>query len=697
MANRQNTEPKITPGRPYPLGATVEDGGVNFSLFSANATGVELLLFDRYDQPEPTQIIPLDPRRNKTFHYWHVFVRGIGDGQVYGYRVRGPYEPEQGFRFNGKKVLLDPYAAVVAYGKNWSRAQACGFMENTQSALKGTVVDLSQYDWEGDQPLGRPMEETIIYEMHVRGFTADPSANVAQPGTYAGVVEKIPYLQSLGVTAVELLPVQQFDEQEVSRLNPLTGEPLRNYWGYAPVAWFAPHLGYASNNDPRRVVDEFRDMVKALHRAGIEVILDVVFNHTAENDHTGPTISFRGLENPAYYMLKSDRRFYRNYSGTGNTVNCNQSVVRHMIRRCLRHWVTDFHIDGFRFDLASVLSRDMDGNPIKDSPILWELETDPVLAGTKLIAEAWDAAGLYQVGSFTGNRWAEWNGRFRDDLRRFVRGGIHTVRDFAWRVTGSFDIFYNKPMFASYRSINYVTCHDGFTLADLVAYNTKHNWANGEYNRDGASENFSWNHGVEGPTDDPRILRLRHRQMKNYMALLLVSRGTPMLLGGDEMGRTQFGNNNAYCQDNEVSWFDWHDLSRNRDLVRFVQGMIAFRKRHPTLTYEHELDSHDPEEALRDMVTFHGVRLGRPDWSAHSHSLAIHLHPAEGDTSIYIIANSYLKTLEFELPNRRWKRVVDTFLDAPDDLVDEEHAPLWEQPVYQAGPRSVVVLVEARE
>ena len=692
---RRNIE--VLPGRPYPLGATVMDGGVNFSVFSAHATSVQLLLFDRYDQPLPTHAITLNPQRNKTFYYWHALVRGVGDGQIYGYRVDGPYQPEEGLRFTPSKVLLDPYARGVAYGDNWSRAEAVGFRDNTASALKSMVVDLSGYDWQGDEPLGRPMNETVIYETHVRSLTADPSSGVEHPGTFVGLIDKIPYLYSLGVTAVELLPVQQFDEQEFLHVNPLTGERLSNYWGYAPLGYLAPHLRYATANDARRAVDEFRDMVKALHRAGIEVILDVVYNHTGEGDEMGPTICFRGLENVAYYMLEPDRRFYLNFSGTGNTVNCNHSIVRRLIRESLRYWVQEFHVDGFRFDLASVLSRNEHGEPVTDAPILWEIESDPVLAGTKLIAEAWDAAGLYQQGSFTGHRWAEWNGHFRDDLRRFVRGDLDTVRHLAWCMTGSFDVFRNKPSYASHRSINYVTCHDGFTLHDLVSYNRKHNEGNGQNNSDGTTHNLSWNCGVEGPTDDPAILALRARQMRNLIALLMTARGTPMLLGGDEMARTQGGNNNAYCQDNPVSWYDWGLAEENADLVRFVRGLIAFRRRHRTLTADHSLGGRSYESALTDGVTFHGVKQVQPDWSHHSRSLAIHFHGVPGDVGVYIIANAFWEPLTFELPpDMRWRRVVDTGLPSPADLVDEDEAELLAEPRYTAAARSVVILVEVR-
>ena len=688
---------EVLPGRPYPLGATLFDGGVNFSVFSANAEAVELLLFDRADQATPTHTILLDPQTNKTYYYWHAFVHGIGDGQLYGYRVHGPYRPEKGLRFNAHKLLLDPYAAAVAYGSHRSRAEAYGLTENTASACKSVVVDRRGYDWGDDQPLGRPMEETILYEVHVRGLTAHPSAGVNCPGTYRGVIDKIPYLQSLGVTAVELLPVHQYDPQDVERTNPLTGEPLTNYWGYSPLAYFAPHLGYACTPDPRATVDEFRDMVKALHCAGIEVILDMVFGHTAESDEAGPTLSFRGLENKAYYLLDDpDESRYRNYTGCGNTVNCNHSVVRRLIVDCLHHWVQTYHIDGFRFDLASVLSRGEDGQPMDNPPILWEIESDPVLAGTKLIAEAWDAAGLYQLGSITGDRWAEWNGAFRDDVRRFVRGDPGTVRALAWRLTGSFDIFACKPSYASRRSINYVTCHDGFTLADVVSYGTKHNQANAEGNRDGTDENYSSNYGVEGPATDPAILRLRRQQMKNLLALLLVARGTPMLLGGDEFGRTQGGNNNAYCQDNAISWFDWTFLRDNAGLHRFVRGLVAFRQRHLTLTTNHTLGDRPYAQMLEVGVGFHGVRLDQPDWGYQSHSLAVYFQRVAGDVGVYVIANAYGGPLTFALPSEHpWKRVADTSLDPPDDLLDEEVAPVLGQPAYAVQPHSVVVLVEA--
>ncbi|MCD6301945.1 MAG: glycogen debranching enzyme, partial [Anaerolineae bacterium] len=554
--------------------------------------------------------------------------------------------------------------------------------------------ELDSYDWEGDTPLQRPFDDTIIYETHVRGMTAHKSSGVAYPGTYRGFVAKIPHLQHLGVTAVELLPVQQFDEQEVMRVNPITGQRLTNYWGYAPVAYMAPHVGYATRPDPVVAADEFRDLVKALHRAGIEVILDIAFNHTAENDHTGPTFGFRGIENVAYYILQEDMRLYANFSGCGNTVNCNHSIVRRFVIDCLRHWVQHYHVDGFRFDLASVLSRNERGEAITDAPILWQIESDPVLAGTKLIAEAWDASGLYQVGSFTGDRWTEWNGRFRDDVRRFVRGDGGVVRDLGHRLTGSFDVFAEKPSYTPHRSINYVTSHDGFTLHDLVAYEAKHNEANGEDNRDGTDLNYSWNCGVEGPTDDPKVLALRQQQMRNYLVLLMVAWGTPMILGGDEFARTQRGNNNAYCQDNEISYVDWSKSEDMSELTRFLKELIAFRKRHPTLTSTRSVNGASPEALLAEQVTFHGVQAGKPDWGDHSQSLAVHYHAVPGDSDIYVAANAYHCALSFELPGGfRWHRVVDTALGSPNDIVEEGHAPLVESARYCVRPRSVVVLV----
>ena len=523
----------------------------------------------------PARVIPIDPAMNRTYFYWHVFVPDAKPGQIYGYRTKGPYDPADGMRFDPAKVLLDPYGRGVVVPKNYSRDAARKVGDNAATAMKSVVVDPTTYDWEGDVPLKRPSIRTIIYEMHVRGFTRHPSSGVAENlrGTFAGLIEKIPYLQQLGITAVELLPVFQFDSQD-------SPPGLVNYWGYAPVSFFAPHRAYSSRQDPLGPADEFRDMVKALHRAGIEVILDVVFNHTAEGDHTGPTLSFRGLCNSTYYILEQDRSRYANYSGTGNTLNANHPIVRRMILDSLRFWVQEMHVDGFRFDLASILARGDSGQVLPNPPVLWDIESDPVLAGTKLIAEAWDAAGLYQVGSFVGDSWKEWNGRFRDDVRSFFRGEEGSVTRFADRLLGSPEIYAHKAREAE-QSVNFVTCHDGFTLNDLVSYNEKHNEANGESNRDGADDNRSWNCGVEGPTVDPVIEKLRNQQVKNFLTATMLSLGVPMIVMGDEVRRTQRGNNNAYCQDNEISWFDWSLVTKHADVLRFVTLFAARRLLRP--------------------------------------------------------------------------------------------------------------------
>ncbi len=554
--------------RSCPLGAAVVDGGANFSLFSRTATGVELLLFDR-DDDVPSHVVRIDPETNRTYQYWHVFVPGVRPGQIYGYRIAGPYAPERGLRFDPTKVLLDPYGRGVVVPKTYGREAAKRPGDNAATAMKSVVVDPGAYDWEGDAPLSRPSARTIIYEMHVRGFTRHPSSGVGDKtrGTYAGLIEKIPYLQRLGVTAVELLPVFQFDAQDCP--------PAKtNYWGYAPISFFAPHQAYSSRQDPLGPVDEFRDMVKALHRAGIEVILDVVFNHTAEGEQTGPTLSFRGIDNPTYYILEEGGARYANYTGCGNTLNANHPVVRRMIVDSLRYWVEEMHVDGFRFDLASVLARDASGHPLPNPPVLWDIESDPALAGTKLLAEAWDAAGLYQVGSFVGDAWKEWNGRFRDDVRAFFQGEPGSARRVADRMVGSPEIYGHKEREAE-QSVNFVTCHDGFTLNDLVSHNQKRNDENGENNRDGANDNRSWNCGVEGPTEDPTVEKLRNRQVKNCLTVTMISLGVPMILMGDEVRQTQGGNNNAYCQDNEISWFDWTRVEKHSDVHRFVSLLNA--------------------------------------------------------------------------------------------------------------------------
>ena len=675
-------------GRSAPLGADVSPRGVNFSLYSRSASGIELVFFDREDDARPARVLTLDPAANRTGLYWHAFVPGIKPGQLYGYRVRGPFDPASGMRFDGDKVLLDPYGRGVVVPKTYSRDMAFRKGDNAAMSMKSVVIDSRAYDWEGDTPLCRPASRTIIYEMHVRGFTRHPNSGLAEKtrGTYAGLVEKIPYLQQLGITAVELLPVFQFDPQSA---------PLDrvNYWGYAPISFFAPHQAYSSRQDPLGPVNEFRDMVKALHRAGIEVILDVVFNHTAEGDHLGPTLCFRGLENSTYYILEKDRARYADYSGTGNTLNANHPVVRRMILDSLRYWVEEMHVDGFRFDLAAILERDESGNLLPDPPVLWDIDSAPLLAGTKLIAEAWDVAGLYQVGSFLGDNWREWNGRFRDDVRAFFRGDDNSVASFADRLLGSPQIYGHKEREAE-ASVNFVTCHDGFTLNDLVSYNSKHNEANGEDNRDGANDNRSYNWGIEGPTADAAVEKLRNRQVKNFLTVTMLSFGLPMILMGDEVRRTQQGNNNAYCQDNEISWFDWALVARHADVHRYVRLLGAHRKMRGL---DLDVQTLTLSELLRDANgVWHGVKLKQPDWRPDSHSVAYSAARRDGGLLFYVIFTAYWQALEFELPptspQAPWRRWIDTSLDSPEDIVEWQSAPLVATPRYQAGPRSIVVL-----
>jgi glycogen operon protein len=679
-------------GSPHPLGAQVTDGGVNFSVFSRSAERMELLLYDHVDDASPSRVLALDARRNRTYHYRHLFVPGVGPGQLYAWRAHGPFDPARGLRFDADKVLLDPYGRAVAVPADYRRSAACTRGPNDAFAFKSVVTDVGAYDWEGDEPLRRPFAQTVIYEMHVRGFTARANSGVApgRRGTYAGLVEKIPYLQDLGITAVELLPVFQFDWQDAP-------PALSNYWGYAPVSFFAPHAGYSSRRDPLGVLDEFRDMVKALHRAGIEVILDVVYNHTTEGDERGPTLSLRGLENPVYYMLEEGRH-YANYSGTGNTLNANHAIVRRLILDSLRYWVEVMHVDGFRFDLAAILSRDENGRPLANPPVLWTIESDPILAGTKLIAEAWDAAGLYQVGNFVGDSWKEWNGKFRDDVRAFLRGDSGIVPQLADRLMGSPDLYADNPREPA-QSINFVTSHDGFTLEDLVSYEQKRNEANLEGNRDGTDNNLSWNCGVEGPTDDPAVQALRTQQIKNLLAITILSLGTPMLLMGDEVRRTQHGNNNAYCQDNEISWFDWSALEHHAEIRRFVRGLIRLRGMRESVHTDHHLTL--AEVMHRARLQLHGVRIADPDTSHASRSLAVTASSLSGDLLMHFALNAYWKPLEFELPvledqvNGGWRRLIDSSRPTPHDLVDFAAAEHVTGTTHRVEPHAVVMLVAA--
>ncbi len=681
---------KVLSGSPFPLGASASRDGVNFSVYANKAEYLELLLFERAEDDRPYATYTLDGHNHRTGHYWHICLPHIRSGQIYAYRAHGPYIPQKGIRYDPHKVLMDPYGKAVAMPVHYDREAARLPGDNTAQAIKSVYVDPHNYDWEGDRPIHRPYSRTIIYEMHVRGFTRHPNSGVPEgiSGTFAGLIEKIPYLKELGITAVELLPVFQYDPQDAPH-------GLVNYWGYQPISFFAPHQAYSSNPDPCGVLDEFRDMVKALHRADIEVYLDVVYNHTAEGAANGPIFSYRGLANDIYYILDpADKSKYANYTGTGNTLNAGFAVVRRMIIDSLHYWVREMHVDGFRFDLASILSRDETGRPLANPPVLWDIDTDPLLAGTKLIAEAWDAAGLYQVGSFFGDNWKEWNGKFRDDVRRFIRGDLGTVSVLGQRILGSPDIYGHQEREPE-RSINFVTSHDGFTLNDLVSYSRKHNWANGEHNRDGLDENFSYNWGVEGPSNDPKIESLRNRQVKNFFTLNLISIGAPMLLMGDEVRRTQRGNNNAYCQDNEISWFDWSLLEKHPDILRFVKLLVRLR-----------LDLHETRDQAvslnqlikRAQFQFHGVKLNQPDFGTHSHSLAFSARSGRLKMMLHAMINAYHEPLEFELPpapdgdDPAWRIYIDTSRESPDDIFDWHAGPLVNERKHRVEAHSIVIL-----
>ena len=693
---------EVRSGSPLPWGAHQLGDGVNFALFSRHATAVRLEFYRNPDDSAAFRTIDLDPVHHRTGDAWHVWVRGISPGQLYGYRIAGPYQPEQGHRFNSHKLLLDPFARAVAGVRDWNFTAARGYdSSSNQKDLAISTVDNSgttpkcvftydYFDWEGDLPLRHPPSETVIYETHVRGFTIHPSAEAAQPGTFRGLVEKIPYLQDLGVTAIELLPVLEFNENESTRLNPITKERLKNYWGYNPAAFLAPKQSYGGKGSPGQQILEFREMVKTFHRAGIEVILDIVLNHTAEGDETGPTICLRGAENSVFYMLEDDnRRRYKNFSGVGNTLNANHPVVREYVIDVLRYWVMCMHVDGFRFDLASVLGRDEDGNILRNAPLLESIAEDPILRDVKLIAEAWDAGGAYQVGSFSKCRWAEWNGRFRDDVRRFWRGEPGMMGLFAQRICGSSDL-YQASGKGPENSLNFVTSHDGFTLNDLVCYQQKHNEENGEYNQDGTDANCSDNCGVEGPTDAAAVERMRKRLIKTFLVSLFVSRGVPMLLGGDEFRRTQLGNNNAYCQDNEISWFDWSLLEKHREIHRFARGMIAFRRAHPLVRQEAFYT--DAE------IKWFGPHGATPDWTDPRWKSFACLILGPSESHLFLMFNADREAVDFAIPalaeNRIWRLAVDTARVAPGDLYDVGKEPLLEGQIsFRVEPRSSAILV----
>ena len=686
-------EYKVKHGKPYPSGSKFNAKGVNFSIFSRYAEQVELLLFESSDCDEPFQIIPLKKEINRTFFSWHVYVSNLPAGTWYTWRMDGLGQTrDSGFRFEKEKHLLDPWARAVSQ-KRWSRKAACKSGDNSRTAMRCMVVD-DRYNWEGDSPLAIRSEKAIIYELHVGGFTRHSSSKVANPGTFSGLIEKIPYLQQLGITHVELLPVMAFDEQDAPVHTTDLG--LKNYWGYSTHSFFSPHPGYCMTPEQGTHVQEFRDLVKALHMAGMGVIMDVVFNHTSEAGANGPVINFRGIGGKSFYHLdKYDKSIMHDYTGCGNTVNANHPLVARFIISCLEYWVREMHVDGFRFDLASAMARGESGEVLQDPPVLWGIELSEQLIKTKLIAEAWDAAGLYQVGSFPGYRWAEWNGRYRDIVRQFVRGDKGLIGELATRICGSSDM-YEQQGRLPISSINFVTCHDGFTLYDLFSYNEKHNEANGEYNRDGCSNNLSYNCGIEGDTEDSKILELRRKQAKNVFSILLLSQGVPMLLAGDEVLHTQQGNNNCYCQDNELSWMDWDKTHKNADILRFVQQMIALRKRHPAIMRRRFLTGSVIEGKNRPDISWHGTEINKPLWNdPEARILAFTLTGIDSnEADLHIVMNMSDENVRIELPmieGRKWCLAMDTSLKSPQDIILPQDQKPFVENFYSVNSKAVVV------
>ncbi len=678
-------------GRPLPFGATTVPNGVNFSVFSSAADSCTLVLFRKH---EPQPFIEIEfPRQFRIGDVYSMIVFDLDyEDLEYGYRFSGPWDPGAGNRFDKTKILCDPYAKLIG-GRDVWRAQP-DWNDIYQHRAR---LSFDDFDWEEDTAIEIPAKDLVVYEAHVRGFTAHPSSQVSAPGTFAGLREKIPYLKSLGVNCIELLPIYEFDEWENSRPHPETGELLLNYWGYSTVGFFAPKAGYAATGSLGMQVDELKNLIKELHRAGIEVMLDVVFSHTAEGDQRGPYISYRGIDNRTYYILTPEGYYY-NFSGCGNTLNCNHPVVRNMVLDCLRYWASEYHIDGFRFDLASILGRDQYGAPLSNPPLLESLAYDPILSKCKLVAEAWDAGGLYQVGSFPAyGRWAEWNGKYRDAIRRFIKGDEGMAGELAARIQGSPDLYWHRGPTAS---LNFITCHDGFTLRDLVSYNDKHNLANGEWNNDGGNDNHSWNCGYEGETDDPGVNALRYRQIKNAASILFLSRGIPMLLMGDEVGRTQYGNNNSYCHDSALSWMDWTAVEKESQLLRFFSKLIAFRHSHPLLRSDWFFQVRDYVGSGKPDLGFHGTRVGQPDFAGGSRCLAFLLcgqHASPGDNDIYVAINGYWDALPFQVPPARegasWRVVINTSMPSPEDIFDGEGGPRVDSADVIVGGRSIMVLV----
>ncbi|MCX5697786.1 MAG: glycogen debranching protein GlgX [Candidatus Omnitrophica bacterium] len=676
---------RLRAGKPLPFGATIVPGGVNFSVYSSYATSCELVLFNKH-QPQPFATIPF----REEFRIGNVFTMIVFDLDYevieYGYRMDGPFNPKLGHWFDKTKILLDPYAKSIGGRDEWGKEPDWNNIYQHRAR-----IFFDDFDWEDDRPLETSIEDLIVYEMHVRSFSAHDSSKVKHPGTFAAIREKIPYLKELGINCIELMPIHSFDEFENARVSPLNNKRLLNYWGYSNVGFFAPKAGYAATGKYGMQVDELKATIKDLHKNGIEVILDVVFNHTAEGNEKGPYISYRGIDNKTYYMLTPEGYYY-NFSGCGNTLNCNNPIVRNMILDCLRYWASDYHIDGFRFDLASILGRDQNGAPMHSPPLLETLAFDPILGKCKLIAEAWDAGGLYQVGVFPSwGRWAEWNGKYRDDLRKFLKGEPGLAGAMAQRLQGSPDL-YQWQQRETCATINFITCHDGFTLMDMVSYNGKHNEANAENNNDGSDGNESWNSGWEGESSDANVNRLRIKQIKNAVTILMLSQGTPMILSGDEMGKSQAGNNNAYCQDNEISWLDWRLLEKNAEFFNYFKKMIALRRKHAALRNSAYLRGAGGSFEL----SWHGQKCWYADWSAESRSLAFML----SGKGIYIYAamNTHWEMRGFELPKlpagASWHVFANTDVAAPYDIAElGGEVKLDNQDEFLVGPRSVVVLI----
>jgi len=706
----------VTTGKPLPLGAELTEKGVNFSVFSRHAEEVSLVLFDSADKDSPYREVKFDKQKNKTGDIWHCHINGLAEGATYLYKVNGPYNPEKGLRFNPNKGLLDPYAKALTSLNDWDTSKSLGYdpsdpakdlsfsQEDNLYCQPRCIVVNNDFDWQDDLPLNYPLRFSVLYETHIKGLTANKNSDVMYNGTYRGVIEKIPFFKDLGITSLEFLPLQEFNEREFPRINPRTGKTLSNYWGYSTVAFFAPKGSYSSDSAPGAQVHEFKTMVRELHKAGLEVILDIVFNHTAEGNEYGPTLSFRGLDNQIYYILNENRRYYQNFSGCGNTLNCNNPVVRQFIIDCLHYWVTEMHVDGFRFDLGSILGRDQQGRLMENPPTLELIAEDPILSHTKIIAEAWDAGGAYQVGWFPGGRWAEWNDHYRDNIRLYWRGDPGQTRHLATRLSGSSDLYLRdgrKP----FHSINFVTSHDGFTLRDLISYNQKHNEDNGEKNQDGSDNNNSYNNGEEGPSADLVVEQTRERLTKNFIATLMISLGTPMVLGGDEIGRTQMGNNNAYCQDNEISWYDWSLLTKNSGIYRFIKEMIAFRLRHQGFMRPEFYTGRDGSYNAIPDITWFDASGKIPGWDNIGYCMAMRMDGSKSeiladkdDNDFFIMFNAGNKKETFSvcppLAGKRWVRAVDTALHSPEDiLLPGTEKELLNPNRYVVQARSMVILI----